>query len=150
MSTAVPVRSPDGRWLAMGAAVDDGWAILASRPASATSARPSCGAARSPARSAAAPPRRRAAGLRKGTGARVSAALVAATLVAPAAAGRPGPDATAAAAATAPLLKKGSRGAAVAAAQSALGIPADGVFGPPDAPRGHGLPARARPRAPTA
>ena len=60
----------------------------------------------------------------------LSAALVAATLVAPAAQVAQAQTPTATAADHAPLLKKGSRGPAVAAAQQALGIPADGVFGP--------------------
>jgi cell wall-associated NlpC family hydrolase len=63
--------------------------------------------------------------------ARISAALIAAGIV-----GQAGPLAGAARAATATTttggadLRAGSRGASVAAAQQALGIPADGVFGP--------------------
>ena len=65
----------------------------------------------------------------KGKGALVSAALLTATLVTPAgqAARAQG---TTAAEATGLLLRTGSHGASVAAAQRALGISADGVFGP--------------------
>lgn len=127
MSTAVPVRSPD-QWLS--GLLDDGWAIHADPPGIRDLGLPEIWE-RSLARSR----RRRAIaaaarpGLRKGTGAKVSAALVAATLVAPASQIAQAQDAGATVATTTKDLKRGSRGAAVAAAQQALGVPADGVFG---------------------
>jgi peptidoglycan DL-endopeptidase CwlO len=60
---------------------------------------------------------------------KVSAALVAATLIAPAAQVARAQSSTATAS-VATNLRFGSRGPAVAAAQRALGIPADGIFGP--------------------
>jgi peptidoglycan DL-endopeptidase CwlO len=109
----------------------EAWAILAQPPGLRDLASPelwSRSLARSQRRRAAAAAAR--PGLRKGTGVKVSAALVAATLVAPVTQVARAQNAAATAAATSPLLKKGSRGPAVAAAQRALGIPADGVFGP--------------------
>jgi cell wall-associated NlpC family hydrolase len=127
MSTAVSVRTRDG-WLPW-EPLDDGWAIRAEPPGVRDLGCPELwnrSLARSQRRRAATAAR---AGLRKGTGAKVGTALVAATLVAPAAhvaqAQTPGTGVTA----TTTLLKKGSRGASVAAAQQALGISADGVFG---------------------
>jgi cell wall-associated NlpC family hydrolase len=66
----------------------------------------------------------------KGKGAVVSAALLTATLVAPAGQAARAQGTTAGGAATALFLRTGSRGPSVAAAQRALGISADGVFGP--------------------
>ena len=66
-------------------------------------------------------------GLSKGT---VSVALVAATLIAPAAELAGAQELAATSAVTGGDLRFGSRGPAVAAAQAALGIPADGIFGP--------------------
>ncbi len=66
-------------------------------------------------------------GLSKGT---VSAALVAATLIAPATQVARAQETAAAATVAGGNLRFGSRGPAVAAAQAALGIPADGIFGP--------------------
>jgi peptidoglycan DL-endopeptidase CwlO len=66
-------------------------------------------------------------GLSKGS---LSAALVAATLIAPAAQVARAQATAATSAVAAGNLRYGSRGPAVAAAQAALGIPADGVFGP--------------------
>jgi peptidoglycan hydrolase-like protein with peptidoglycan-binding domain len=63
----------------------------------------------------------------KGT---LSAALVAATLVAPAVQVARAQATAATSAVAAGNLRYGSRGPAVAAAQAALGIPADGIFGP--------------------
>ena len=59
----------------------------------------------------------------------VSAALVAATLIAPATQ-LARAQGTAAVSTVTAMLRIGSRGPDVAAAQRALGIPADGVFGP--------------------
>ena len=66
----------------------------------------------------------------KGKGALVSAAVLTATLVAPAGQAARAQGTTAAGAAAGLLLRTGSRGPSVAAAQRALGISADGVFGP--------------------
>jgi peptidoglycan DL-endopeptidase CwlO len=60
---------------------------------------------------------------------KVSAALVAATLIAPAAQVARA-QSSAAATSVSTYLRLGSRGSAVAAAQQALGVPADGIFGP--------------------
>jgi cell wall-associated NlpC family hydrolase len=125
MSTAVRVRSSN-RWPAR--VEDEAWAILAQPPGERD-----LGSRELWSRSLARSRRRRAAAAaaRPGlTGARVSAALVAAALVAPTAQVAQAQSATAATAVSSGLLKKGSRGPAVAAAQRALGIPADGVFGP--------------------
>jgi peptidoglycan DL-endopeptidase CwlO len=65
----------------------------------------------------------------RGAGAKLSAALVAASLTVPAAQVSQAQATTSTAVGTG-LLKKGSRGPAVAAAQRALGIAADGIFGP--------------------
>ena len=143
MSTAVPVRSTDGWRTDL---LDDGWAIRADPPGLRDLGSPELWL-RSLARSR----RRRAAaaaahpGIRKGTGAKVSAALVAATLVAPASQVAQAQDAGATVATTTKDLKRGARGPAVAAAQQALGIVADGVFGRQTRravlayQRGHGL-----------
>ena len=66
-------------------------------------------------------------GVSKGT---VSAALVAATLIAPATQVARAQSAAQASTLASGYLRVGSRGPAVAAAQAALGIPADGIFGP--------------------
>jgi cell wall-associated NlpC family hydrolase len=60
---------------------------------------------------------------------KVSAALVAATLIAPVTQVARAQGTAAASAAGGRLLRFGSHGAAVASAQAALGIPADGIFG---------------------
>ncbi|HWT22922.1 MAG TPA: peptidoglycan-binding domain-containing protein, partial [Solirubrobacteraceae bacterium] len=128
MSTAAPVPLPDDAW-AGGVLGADAWAILVEPPGVRDLAsvelwsRSLARSRRRRASAAAARPR-----LGKGTGAKLSAALVAATLAAPAAQVAHAQD-PAAVTATSTLLKKGSRGEAVAAAQRALGIPADGVFG---------------------
>jgi cell wall-associated NlpC family hydrolase len=134
MSNAVRARSFPG-WPVASDGPDtllgDAWAILAEPPGIRD-----LGAPEHWHRSLVRSQRRRAAaaaarpGLRKGTGAKVSAALVAATLAAPVANVAQAQTSTATASSTVPLLKKGSRGQAVAAAQAKLGIPADGVFGP--------------------
>ena len=74
----------------------------------------------------------------------VPTALVAATLIVPAGQVARAQDTVATSAVGAGDLKIGSRGPAVAAAQRALGIPADGVFGRQTRPRGADVPARAR------
>jgi len=79
--------------------------------------------------------RRREAAARRGVvyrsrGALVSAALMTATLVAPARETARAQGTAATGPASGLLLRTGSRGPAVAAAQRALGIGADGVFGP--------------------
>ena len=66
-------------------------------------------------------------GVSKGS---VSAALVAATLIAPATQAARAQGTAAASTVAGGNLRFGSRGPAVAAAQAALGIPADGIFGP--------------------
>jgi peptidoglycan DL-endopeptidase CwlO len=103
---------------------DDGWAIRAQPPG-----RRDLGCfelwERSLERS-----RRRCAVAERRTGLpvrAVSAALIAATVVVPAAELASAQDT---AGVTTADLKRGSRGPAVAAAQRALGIPADGIFGP--------------------
>jgi len=106
---------------------DDGWAIFAPPPGVRDLGCPDLWA-RSLARSHARRRPRRGA-MARDAKARVSGALVAVTLAAPAA-----PLAQAApsgATATSPAdLHRGSRGDGVAAAQRALGIAADGIFGP--------------------
>jgi cell wall-associated NlpC family hydrolase len=106
----------------------DGWAILAQPPGRRDLSCPELwerSLARSHRRREATAARRRIA--QRGTVAKVSAALLAATVAAPA-----GQMAAAQATTTASssLLRMGSRGTAVAALQRALGIGADGVFGP--------------------
>jgi cell wall-associated NlpC family hydrolase len=110
---------------------DDGWAIRALPPGLRDLGCPDLWE-RSAARSLG---RREAAARRtflyRNRGALVSAALMTATLVAPARETARAQGTTATGATTGPrLLRTGSRGAAVAAAQRALGISADGVFGP--------------------
>jgi peptidoglycan DL-endopeptidase CwlO len=107
---------------------DDGWAIRALPPG-----RRDLGCPELWERSLARSLRRREAAARRnvlysGRGALVSAALMTATLVAPAREAARAQGTTATGAATS--LRTGSRGPAVAAAQRALGIGADGVFGP--------------------
>jgi cell wall-associated NlpC family hydrolase len=136
-SELVPV---EGTWIGHGASGvgeradvrlhDDGWAIRALPPGVRDLGCPELWE-RSVARSL----RRREAAARrcvlyKTRGALVSAALLTATLVAPAREAARAQGITATGAATGLLLRTGSRGAAVAAAQRALGISADGVFGP--------------------
>jgi cell wall-associated NlpC family hydrolase len=108
---------------------DDGWAIRALPPG-----RRDLGCRDLWERSLERSLRRREAAARRGVvyrgkGALVSAALMTATLVAPARETARAQGTTATGAATG-LLRSGSRGPAVAAAQRALGISADGVFGP--------------------
>jgi cell wall-associated NlpC family hydrolase len=110
-------------------AMDDGWAILALPSGSRDLG---CmeiwedSLARSRRRREAASMRR--SGL---TTRRIATVLVTAAVVAPAGGqvAFPEPAAATAARVTSDLLRMGSRGAAVSAAQRALGIPADGVFG---------------------
>jgi len=103
---------------------DDGWAIRALPPG-----RRDLGCFELWERSLERSRRRRAlAERRTGLSVRaVSAALIAATVVVPAAELASAQDTAGVATAN---LKRGSRGPEVAAAQRALGIPADGIFGP--------------------
>jgi peptidoglycan DL-endopeptidase CwlO len=103
---------------------DDGWAIRALPPG-----RRDLGCIELWERSLERSRRRRAlAERRTGLPVRaVSAALIATTVVVPAAELASAQDTTGV---TTANLKRGSRGPAVAAAQRALGIPADGIFGP--------------------
>lgn len=107
----------------------DGWAILGQPPGRRDLSCPDLwerSLARSQRRRDLATSRRRVA--QRGTLVKVSAALAVATVAAPA-----GQMAAAQAAPTGvatTMLHKGSRGPAVASAQRALGISADGVFGP--------------------
>jgi peptidoglycan hydrolase-like protein with peptidoglycan-binding domain len=111
------------------AAPDDGWAIFAEPPGSRDLGSPEIwwrSMERSRQR------RERAAHsarVMKTKRARMSTAVIAATLLAPVASTANAQQGTAASTNTG-MLKKGSRGPAVAAAQRALGIAADGVFGP--------------------
>jgi cell wall-associated NlpC family hydrolase len=110
---------------------DDGWAIRALPPGLRDLGCPELwerSLARSLRRRELAAARRCV--LYKSRGALVSAALLTATLVAPARDAARAQVSTAPGAAAGPLLRVGSQGAAVAAAQRALGIGADGVFGP--------------------
>ena len=109
---------------------DDGWAIRALPPGLRDLGCPELWE-RSLARSL----RRREAAARSGIvyrsrGALVSAALMTATLVAPARETARAQGTTTTGTASDLLLRTGSRGPAVAAAQRALGVSADGVFGP--------------------
>ena len=109
---------------------DDGWALEALPPGARD-----LGSRELWERSLARSQRRRQAAARRGLvhrsrGALVSAALMTATLVAPARDAARAQGTTAAGPAADPDLRTGSRGPAVAAAQRALGIGADGVFGP--------------------
>src|SRR4051794_15038972 len=72
----------------------------------------------------------RRTGAYKGKRALVSAALLTATVVAPANEAARAQEHPVAGTATTGMLRKGSRGPAVAAAQRALGVPPDGIFGP--------------------
>jgi cell wall-associated NlpC family hydrolase len=109
---------------------DDGWALRALPPGLRDLGCPELWE-RSLARSL----RRREAASRQGVvyksrGVLVSAALMTATLVAPAREAARAQGTTATGTAADLLVRTGSRGPAVAAAQRALGIGADGVFGP--------------------
>jgi cell wall-associated NlpC family hydrolase len=109
---------------------DDGWAIRALAPG-----RRDLGCPELWERSLERSLRRREMAARRGVvyrgkGALVSAALMTATLVGPARDAAHAQGTTASGAVTGSLLRTGSRGPAVAAAQRALGIGADGVFGP--------------------
>jgi cell wall-associated NlpC family hydrolase len=108
----------------------DGWAILALPAGSRDLGCPELWQ-RSLARSVRR--RRRAAAARTPAVTRkraVSAALVTATLLAPVAEVAKAQQPTSTGAVDSGYLRRGSRGPAVAAAQRALGIPADGIFGP--------------------
>src|SRR3954471_7156673 len=109
------------------ARTDDRFAIFAEPPGLRDLALPELwerSAARSRRRRQAAAAR--IVALPKTATARISAALIAAGIV-----GQTGPLIGAASAAThSTTLARGSHGTGVAAAQRALGIPADGVFGP--------------------
>lgn len=108
----------------------EGWAILAQPPGCRDLARHELwerSLARSRRRREAATARRRT--INRGAAAKVSAALLTAAIVAPTADVAHAAGVTTTTAGTG-MLRMGSRGAAVAAAQRALGIPADGVFGP--------------------
>ena len=110
---------------------DDGWAIRSQPPGERDLASPELwerSLDRSLRRRESAAARR--TGAYKGKRALVSAALLTATVVAPADQAARAQDQPVAGTATTGMLRKGSRGPAVAAAQRALGIPADGVFGP--------------------
>jgi cell wall-associated NlpC family hydrolase len=110
---------------------DDGWAIRSQPPGERDLACPELwerSLDRSLRRRESAAARR--TGAYKGKRALVSAALLTATVVAPADQAARAQDQPVAGSASTGMLRKGSRGPAVAAAQRALGIPADGVFGP--------------------
>jgi cell wall-associated NlpC family hydrolase len=107
----------------------DGWAIFALPPGRRDLSCPDIwerSLARSQRRREAAANRRRVA--QRGTMVKVSAALAVATVAAPA--GQMAAAQATSTATTSSLLRAGSRGASVAAVQRALGIAADGVFGP--------------------
>jgi cell wall-associated NlpC family hydrolase len=107
----------------------DGWAILAQPAGRRDLGCPDLwerSLARSQRRREAAAARRRVA--QRGTVVKVSAALAVASVAAPAGQMAAAQASTHGVGTT--LLRKGSHGAAVAAVQRALGIPADGVFGP--------------------
>jgi peptidoglycan hydrolase-like protein with peptidoglycan-binding domain len=107
----------------------DGWAIFALPPGRRDLSCPDIwerSLARSQRRREAAANRRRVA--QRGTMVKVSAALAVATVAAPA--GQMAAAQATSTATTSSMLKAGSRGASVAAVQRALGIAADGVFGP--------------------
>jgi cell wall-associated NlpC family hydrolase len=107
----------------------DGWAIFALPPGRRDLSCPDIwerSLARSQRRREAAANRRRVA--QRGTMVKLSAALAVATVAAPA--GQMAAAQATSTATTSSMLKVGSRGASVAAVQRALGIAADGVFGP--------------------
>lgn len=139
--SAVRAARQDQRWTDID---HDGWAILAQPPGRRDLGCPELwerSLARSQRRRDLAAGRRRVA--QRGTLVKVSAALAVATVAAPA--GQMAAAQATTAGATSTLLRTGSRGPAVAAAQRALGIGADGVFGPQTRravkqfQRGHGL-----------
>jgi cell wall-associated NlpC family hydrolase len=113
---------------------DDGWAILAEPPGARDLGQPEfCALSQERSRRRRELAAARAVQVPKTTTGKVSAALVTATLMAPvaetgvaAAQGTP----SAQVASSSGLLRRGSNGAGVASVQRALGIPADGVFGP--------------------
>jgi peptidoglycan DL-endopeptidase CwlO len=110
---------------------DDGWAIRAQPPGVRDLGSPDLwerSLERSLRRRESAAARR--TGVYKGKRALISAALLTATVVAPADQAARAQDQPLAGSAATGMLRKGSRGPAVAAAQRALGIPADGIFGP--------------------
>src|SRR5215213_6083076 len=111
------------------AAPDDGWAIFALPPGSRDLGCPEIwtrSMERSRQRRERAAATQRVMRTRK---ARMSTAVIAATLLAPVSTTAHAWQNATASTSTG-MLKKGSRGPAVAAAQRALGIAADGIFGP--------------------
>src|SRR6187200_2620113 len=110
------------------AVLDEGWAILAQPPG-----RRDLGCPELWARSLARSRRRRAAAERRGSSlpvGAVSTALLVATVTGPAGGAALAQSIATASSVQTTFLQVGSRGASVAAAQRALGIPADGIFGP--------------------
>jgi peptidoglycan hydrolase-like protein with peptidoglycan-binding domain len=110
------------------AVLDEGWAILAQPPG-----RRDLGCPELWARSLARSRRRRAAAERRSSSlpvGAVSTALLVATVTGPAGGAALAQGIATASSVQTTFLQVGSRGASVAAAQRALGIPADGIFGP--------------------
>ena len=107
---------------------DDGWAIFALPPGARDLGCPDV-CRRSLERSRLRRERAAARLAKRGGGAQMSAALMAATLLAPLTNQAVAQQSTATATVTGGMLKKGSKGPRVVAAQQALGIPADGIFG---------------------
>jgi peptidoglycan DL-endopeptidase CwlO len=114
---------------ASGAVHDDGWAIFALPPGRRDLGCPELWE-RSLTRSRLRREREAARRANVPTARKVGFALAAATVLAPLAQQTAAAQSTAAAAQTDTYLRKGHRGPAVAAVQRALGIAADGIFGP--------------------
>src|SRR5918999_6309289 len=114
---------------ASGAVHDDGWAIFALPPGRRDLGCPELWE-RSLTRSRLRREREAARRASAPTARKVGFALAAATVLAPLAQQTAAAQTTATAAQTGEFLRKGDRGPAVAAIQQALGIAADGIFGP--------------------
>src|SRR5215210_5020388 len=112
-----------------GAVHDDGWAILAMPPGRRDLACPELWE-RSLIRSRNRRQREAARRANVPTARKVGVAIAAVTVLAPLAQQSAQAQMTATASQTDGLLRRGDRGPAVAAIQRALGIPADGIFGP--------------------